>query len=296
MTLTYYLILQDRIKEARETFGKVKLVGKEAEPDTEMRLQYDYLASYLDFFGQDLKVARSIVPKYKDYPVDKWNKLFLEVANKLKEVDEGSKTEVADILARDQKQTKLAEAEPNLDIHIEAKKITLDYQNLSSVTVHYYKMDIELLFSTSPFVQQNFGHFSYIMPNRKDVITLNPKETSYVIEIPEEFHTSNVMVDVVGAGIQRTQAYYSNSLFVNVIENYGQLKVNSKKSGKPLPKVYVKVYARSQDGEDGYTDLTGRFDYTSLMTNQLERVEKFSILVVSTEEGSVIKEANPPKI
>ena len=53
-------------------------------------------------------------------------------------------------------------------------------------------------------------------------------------------------------------------------------------------KVYVKVYARRPDGsvkfyKDGYTDLRGRFDYVSLSTNELEHVERFSLLVLSDE-------------
>jgi hypothetical protein len=45
----------------------------------------------------------------------------------------------------------------------------------------------------------------------------------------------------------------------------------------------------------GYTDLRGRFDYASLSTNDLENVEKFSLLVYSQERGAVVKEAAPPK-
>jgi hypothetical protein len=47
--------------------------------------------------------------------------------------------------------------------------------------------------------------------------------------------------------------------------------------------------------KDGYTDLRGRFDYTSLNTNELDFVGKFSLLVLSDEHGAVVKEASPPK-
>ena len=71
-------------------------------------------------------------------------------------------------------------------------------------------------------------------------------------------------------------------------------------SGKPLPKVYVKVYARMKDGrvrfyKDGYTDLRGLFDYSSLNTNELDFVDKFSLLIMSEQNGAVVREANPPK-
>ena len=89
-----------------------------------------------------------------------------------------------------------------------------------------------------------------------------------------------MLVEIVGAGQTQSQAYYSNALKVKVVENYGQLWVTHDKDCAPLPKVYVKVYARMKNGEvkyykDGYTDLRGCFDYTSLNTNELDFVDKF---------------------
>ena len=87
---------------------------------------------------------------------------------------------------------------------------------------------------------------------------------------------------------------------MSVVENYGQLRVAHQGTGKPLRKTYVKVYARMQGGEvkfykDGYTDLRGRFDYTSLSTNELDFVKKFSLLVLSEGAGAVIRECGVPK-
>jgi hypothetical protein len=42
----------------------------------------------------------------------------------------------------------------SFSVNPQTNKVVLYHSNLSSVTVNYYKMDIELLFSTSPFVQQ----------------------------------------------------------------------------------------------------------------------------------------------
>ena len=94
--------------------------------------------------------------------------------------------------------------------------------------------------------------------------------------------------------------YFSNLLAVQVAENYGQVRVTHAKTGAALAKVYVKVYARTADGQvvfykDGYTDLRGRFDYTSLNTDDLDRVSRFSLLILSESAGSVVREAAPPK-
>ena len=59
--------------------------------------------------------------------------------------------------------------------------------------------------------------------------------------------------------------YYSTNLKVQVIENYGELKVTDE-TGKPLSKVYVKAFAKYNSGtdkffKDGYTDFRGKFEY-----------------------------------
>jgi hypothetical protein len=107
-----------------------------------------------------------------------------------------------------------------------------------------------------------------------------------------------VLIEIEGAGKTQSRAYYANSLLVQTIENYGQLQVTDA-AGKPLPKVYVKAFARMRDGsvrfyKDGYTDLRGRFDYSSLSTNDLDNVDRFSILVMSEDHGALIREAGRP--
>jgi len=108
------------------------------------------------------------------------------------------------------------------------------------------------------------------------------------------------MVEITAGGKKKTQAYYASNLAVQVIENYGQLRVTSLETGQPLPKVYVKAYARMQGGEvkfykDGYTDLRGRFDYSSLNTDELDYVERFALLILSETDGAAVREAAPPK-
>jgi hypothetical protein len=87
---------------------------------------------------------------------------------------------------------------------------------------------------------------------------------------------------------------------VALSENYGQLRVTDAAAGKPVPKVYVKVYAKLADGsvkfhKDGYSDLRGRFDYVSVNTPERQAVERFAILVLSEDRGAAIREAAPPQ-
>jgi hypothetical protein len=293
MAVTYYMLLQDRIEDAMKFFARVD-PGKLAT-----QLQHDYFKAYLDFFTDDHRVARRVATKYKGYPVDRWRKVFADVLAQLDEI-EGKGPKVVDKDDRTQAQTRLAATAPSFDFSVEARKVNLNYQNLTRCTVSYYLMDIELLFSRNPFVQRYANQFSYIRPNRTETVRLPEGKTSLTFDLPKQYHSSNVMVEVSAGGVKKSQAYYAHSLALQVIENYGQVRVADKKTGKALPKVYVKVYARMKNGpvkfyKDGYTDLRGRFDYTSLNTNELDNVGRFSILIMSEKDGAVIREAAPPK-
>ncbi|MEO8493847.1 MAG: hypothetical protein ABI614_02170, partial [Planctomycetota bacterium] len=293
MAVTYYLLLQDRVAEAIGFFGRVH------GADLETPLQYDYFAAYLDLYRANTDAARAITSRYADYPVERWRNAFVSIDRQLDEISSGE-VEVVDPDSREQRQAELAATAPSFDLKVEAKKVTLDYQNVDRALVNYYLMDIELLFSRNPFVQGSSGQFSQIRPNLTDTIELPKGGKKFEFALPAELLNRNVLVEVVAAGQTKSQAYYSNSLSVQLIENYGQLRVTGEEKGQPLPTVYVKAYARMQDGsvrffKDGYTDLRGRFDYSSLNTNELDNVERFALLILSEEHGAIVREAAPPK-
>ena len=301
LTATYYLLLQDRVAEARAMFAQVPVA------EVASRLQYDYCAAYLDFFQDEPTQARAIAQKYVDHPVDRWRNTFQTIIAQLDEA-EGKDPQVVDPKNRDQQQGALAATEPSFEFQVEGGQIQLAYQNLRQVRVNYYLMDVELLFSRNPFVQQFRGQFSAIKPNQSVTINLaegqpadvKPGSGSRKIPLPEALRNRNVLVEVIGAGQTRAVAYYAHSLSVQVIENYGQVRVTRAEGGKPVSRAYVKVYAQLADGQvkfykDGYTDLRGRFDYASLSTDELGGVRKFAILILSEEHGALVREATPPK-
>ena len=134
--------------------------------------------------------------------------------------------------------------------------------------------------------------------NRTDTVRLPEDRTEFEFELPDECRGSNLVVELVAEGRRKTQPHYDHELLVQVIEPYGQVRV-TRRAGGPLSTVYVKVYARMNGGsvkffKDGYTDLRGRFDYTSLNTNELDHVDRLALLVLSEEHGAVICEAAPP--
>jgi hypothetical protein len=293
LAVAYYLLLQDRIDEALAMFAQVN-ADKVAT-----RLQYDYCAAYLDLYADEPAKARAIASRYASHPVDRWRNAFVAIANQLDEID-GKGTKVADTEDRTQRQGGLAASEPGFEFTLDGKKVNLAWQNLDAARVNYYLMDVELLFSRNPFVQQSGGQFSSIRPNATRELKLPAGQTKLALNLPDDLARRNVLVEISAAGKTRALPYYANAMEVRLTENYGQLRVTDMGSGKALAKVYVKSYVRLADGQvkfhkDGYTDHRGRFDYASVSTPENVPPSRYAILVLSEEHGALIREAAPPQ-
>ena len=185
-----------------------------------------------------------------------------------------------------------------MNVKIENKTVTLNYRNLSEVTVNYYPMDLEFLFSANPFVTQDTSRFRMIRPNKSGPIKL-PAGENHVFALPKEYQSANVLVEITGGGLTKAEAAYANELDVGVSEGFGRLQVTHTGDKKPLSKVYVKVFADVNGApvfyKDGYTDLRGKFDYASLSTSDLDGTTRFSVLIMSDQHGATVKEVQPPK-
>ena len=288
-----YLFLQDRIEEGLAWLETVEGGALEEQ------LQYDYLTAYSSLYRDQPGRASQIAAKYGDYPVDRWRELFANVSNQVSEI-QGVDPDSSGEDTREGQFESLSSSDPNFELSTEGREAKLSYRNLDSVTVNYYEMDLEFLFSSKPFVSGDSGQFSYIKPNFSEVREMDPDKDSLQFVVPEAFASKNVLVEVVAAGRSEAVAIYSNAIKVQLSENYGRLEVRHEESGDPLSKTYVKVYARMKGGEvkffkDGYTDLRGKFDYVSLNTNELENVDELSLLVMSEEHGSLVREVDPPQ-
>lgn len=310
LALTYYMILQGRIDESIANFDAIQ-----ADALNE-RLQYDYFDAYLDFYRGRYDRAAGIADKYAQYGVTRWRDLFaqvrLQVAQRKAMID-GTQPPVSDtaasdltdpiqrllIDARQSQQANLASDAPAMDLLVREGKLVLNHQNLKKVAVRYYLMDIELLFSRNPFVQQEGGSLMSIQPNKTEELVLAEARGKKELELPKELANRNVLVEVTSGGLTQSQVLYANSMDVTLVDSYGRLQVKAG-NGQPVETAYVKVYARHQGGQvrffkDGYTDLRGQFDYASLSTNDLNTVERFAILILHPEKGAMIREVAPPK-
>jgi len=307
--LVYYLLLQNRIEEAIERFDMIP------EGKTGLDIQYDYFAAYLDFYRGEFDSSLKVANQYIDHPHLKWREWFAQVRSHVQErvaIQKGEQTDTISsddwkkdgqqrIIAgeRNYQQVNAAVKLPSLEILEEAGQYKFRHKNIADVDVHYYLMDIELLFTRKPFVQNNDSRLNIIAPNRTEKVKLVEGSEVMSLSIPDDLKNRNLVIEVVGGGLVRSTVVFNNALVVTLSTTMGQLQVTSQKDRQPLESTYIKVYARHQDGsirfyKDGYTDLRGRFDYASVSTNDAATAEKFSILVLHPEKGAAIREAQTP--
>lgn len=290
LAATYYLLLQDRHVEALDLFASI---DRERVPS---KIQFDYTAAYLDLLSDRPQIAGRIAADYRDYPVPHWRDRFRAIAEYLdpsRPARDGEPRSTAE----------LAEREPTFDLRVGAQRVALDYRNLERAQVNYYPMDVELHFSSQPFVRSNASsseleQWAMILPTLSEPLDLPAGQSTIDFELPEQFRSSNVIVEVVAAGKRQSRAHYANTLSVTVSRNYGQLQVVDTRDRTPLSKAYVKVYARQPSGavrfyKDGYTDLQGRFDYVSVSTQEV--VTDFALLVLHDGCGAAILETPSPQ-
>jgi hypothetical protein len=262
-------------------------------------MQYDYCAAYLALCEEKPEVARSIAYRYEKHPVDRWRKAFAEVVNHTNEAAEKG-GQIADADDRGRLQDRLAATEAGFEVAVANRAVQLTWQNLEAVQVNYHLMDVELLFSRSPFAQAGGTQFAFTRPTATMTMQLPAGKTKIAVPLPDELAKRNLLVEVTGAGKTRSVPVFAAEMDVRLTEAYGQVKVTNPTGGRPLPKVYVKVYARLTNGQvkfhkDGYTDLRGRFDYASVSTPQPQPVERFAVLVLSEDRGAAIREVAPPQ-
>ncbi len=292
LVITYYMLLQDRIDEALDHFSRID------QKQIKSQMQYDYCDAYLDLYRELPEQAATKAKKWADYPVDRWRNRFQNILTQVKEIRGGSAS-VVDNRNTQQIQTELAAKQKSFDFKIESGKIIIDSQNLKQITANFYEIDIELLFSRNPFSQDNLDGFSVIRPNQTSDFKLDPTKPRQQLKLPQELENKNVLIELTAGDQVKSKPYFANSLAVQIIENYGQARVTDAKTGKPLPKTYIKVYAQSHGGEvrfhkDGYTDLRGRFDYVSQSNNPLDNIARYAILVFSEDQGATVRQAAPP--
>lgn len=302
LQLCYYMLLQGRIEQAMGWFDSV-------EPaELESNLQYAYFDAYLEFYRGGYDRAHEIATDYEDYPVARWRDLFASIRQQVearrellatrREVDAQVRTDRNSPTYRGEKNDRGAGQSAVLAVTNVNGKVEVRYENIDELSVNYYEMDIELLFSRRPFVAMSGDQPPSIAPNQTTKIACPDDADTLTVELPANLKNRNMIVEVTGGGLSKSLVLTAGEIEVDVAGPFGQVRARNLATGAPAEAVYVKVYAR-QGGQvkfykDGYTDLRGYFDYASLSTNDLDSVDRFAILVLDEKLGAVVLEAMPP--
>jgi len=228
LSLTYYLLLQDRIDEGKRMFDSIPDGGADAP----CQLQMDYLRCYFAFFTADPSAALAIARRHTAHqPLSKKRKVFREVENQLMELSaaaldpaemrddqEHEGAGARDAQDRDRDMSNLAAGEPSLDLSFASPRtLEVRHENCAAAQLHFYKMNIELMFSAAPFSMTEGGgaasgggktsSFLFVTPNLSLPLALPPAKTvagvpsraprePLIVPIPEEFQSSNCWIEL----------------------------------------------------------------------------------------------------
>ncbi|KAF9139673.1 hypothetical protein BG015_001936 [Linnemannia schmuckeri] len=332
LVLIVYLLAQDRITEAKDKFKElhalINSTGEGVSREYFQQLQYDYLWAYLslcvevpaDASGSDLDLdvagVQAILDKYQDYPVERWSKMFKDMRLYVDEINQsltavpdpaaspvldGATSETNSNAEDDDEEDDAPEVPVTVDFKIGAENVVVvRHRGVREVTIEYYSIDAEAMFSASPLTFSDQGEnsestnssrdgeasnsYRLVKPNGIDTHSVKRAVATdglLMIPILPQYLNSNVMVSVTTsppAASRTWKTYYSQTIVVQTLEQTGMIKVISKtdNNGRPIRGGYVKVYAEMKQPtaegsttafwKDGYTDLVGRFAYAQVST------------------------------
>lgn len=319
--LAGYLTLQDRTKEAQEVVKKVN--PQEVEKNGTMQVQYDYLKAYLAIFSEfpHFNTTRDIVERYSSFSDISWRKRFAKVKEQLMEYD--GLQEIKDEELEEDKKIRhrsnqiLSKKTEYFQVELSPELDALDitHMNIDEVELKYYALDLELVFSKDPFLDANLKNISFLHSQERQTVKLTSSlplnsenqfdsiPTSMKFKLPSFTKPHVVYIGTKNFSKSEVIKVFPAKFKAEVISQVGIIKIRSKLNNRLIPGAYVKVFAKFLNEnvpkfyKDGYSDFTGAFDYSSLNSGILDKVEKFSILVkvVSEEEGGeMVLDAQKP--
>ncbi len=311
LVLSYYLLIQNRITESIERFNQIN------REKIESKLQYDYLAAYLAMHQENFDRAEEIAKRYADHPVPRWNLRFESLRSQLKQrrdlnqpeklvslegedekpIAEGS-GDLA-VMDRQRRQADAAQQQPEVLVRVEGDALRIDHRNAKELSLRFYAVDLELLFSKAPFVREDLQRMAMVKPTREESISFDDATGVGRYVLDDNLRRQTLLVEVESGASRSTALYYGGDITTFVSESYGQLQTTDTKSRRPISAAYVKVFARYPDGsvrfhKDGYTDARGRFDYASVSASDARAASRYAILVLSEEQGATLHDVAAP--
>ncbi|KAJ0390980.1 hypothetical protein P43SY_011342 [Pythium insidiosum] len=265
LVLSYFLILFDRIEDAMVVFERLerKVVG-EMNDHTESRIAFDYISAYLDFFREQgenavpFPVARQKVKTYMNHAHPRWSDRFQRLADVIHEYDELMAVSDASSSAQagvnepastaGDPASKCKDAEIRLAAEVKGDQIVIRSQNLGACMVSFYRIDVELMFSSEPF-----DSFSERASSKSSLLLIEPwkqmrvelidessnassEEVTTTVSVPQDIRSTQMLLRVCeveesrlvsspAAPIDLTRSYFNAQLKVAVMKQAGLVQV-----------------------------------------------------------------------
>ncbi|KAF8943570.1 hypothetical protein BGZ47_005285 [Haplosporangium gracile] len=339
-----HFVTLSKLVEEEQTKPSTRDEEQECELNAQ-QIQYDYLRAYLSLCVEvqvddaatadlelDLEGIQEIVKRYKNYPVKRWNRLFKDMriyvdAIQKSAIDATAEEAGDDLTAAVTQDASNDDSESTTVKRIKEVPVTVDFKlgsdsqieirhsGVDEVTVEYYVIDAETMFSNSPLTFSEHSQvetqtasnsvstsggsgnsYRLLKPNGTDKHTVQQRahsqDTPLVVSLLEKYRNTNVMVSVSTSPPTATQtwkAYYSQTIAVQCHERSGTIKIATKADtqtqtrSKAIRGAYVKVYAEMKFGfqntvfwKDGYTDLIGQFAYATVSTGATDAGSYYS--------------------
>ena len=203
------------------------------------------------------------------------------------------------VLDREQRQAAASAEQPEVIVRIEGDALRIDHRRAKEVTVNFYGVDLELLFSKAPFVREDLQRMAMVRPSQTDTVRFDASNGVATYSLDDNLRRQTLLVEVIAGASRSTALYYGGDVTTYVSESFGQLQASDSASGRPISTAYVKVYAKYPNGQvrfykDGYTDGRGRFDYASISAAGAQGAARFAILVMSDEKGATLHDIAAP--
>lgn len=266
LVLAQYFVMQHRYEEAQDQIAQIADLT-----NTDLHMQLDYLQAYLNS-----SLAQKAIERHNATASLYWQGKWEEMGREL--------------------ETKQNYSESLLNAELLDSTLSIYSEDIAQCLLKIHRIDLELLFSRSPFLKSTSTASSYTVPSFTQSIALVSGFT-VKYRLPESLQLANLMLLLDCGGQSWSGLYAKSGLRVQVYSSKGVVRVTDT-SLEGVAGAYVKVYVRKSAGKvafykDGYTDIRGKFDYSTVTSDEKAEIAAFSLLVTHEELGSTVLEINP---
>jgi hypothetical protein len=275
-------MLQDRIEEGLARFARI-------EPgELRARMAYDYLRAVVLFHQGEPGAAKAVAAGRVGASSGVWRERFEAVIRQADEIDalKAPRPVVVEAVKETAPSIELALAEDGV--------LRVEHRRLKSVTLRFFSVDLEVMFSKQPFLAGEGSKAPGIQPNGVLEVALDEAKEFTLVPLPEAFRKGSVLVEAQGDGLSRLRVLDSRVIEMVRDPVKRTVQVFDREARTPVPRCYVKVFVEESDGsvrfhKDGYSDLRGMFDYASHSGGTGMKARRFAIFLSHPEKGARVE-------